>query len=210
MHSPRTVITKLLLRLPWQHTAFATQTQSHIACHYADCSAPYSKCRPAEELARSIVEMQHDCNNSSNLLSSSIMHSLKTIMAVQSYFHGYCDNILATQSHITCHYTDSYVLHPKCRPAEELAKSIVEMRNHLGPTLMPLNKYHFFRRGILEIGNQTVISAEYFEEIPFYGPPRPCGGEALEITKFYEWKLVDCPRVRHLCELCRCMMLFVI
>lgn len=78
-----------------------------------------------------------------------------------------------------------------------MAESIVEMRNHLGKALMPLDKHFFFRRGFFQIGNQTILSAQYFEEIPFYGPPRPCGGEErFQLTKFFEWKLVNCPRVR--------------
>ena len=78
-----------------------------------------------------------------------------------------------------------------------MAESIVEMRNHLGKALMPLDKHFFFRRGFFQIGNQTILSAQYFEEIPFDGPPRPCGGEErFQLTKFFEWKLVNCPRVR--------------
>ena len=45
------------------------------------------------------------------------------------------------------------------------------------------------------------ISEQYsvvFQEIPFYGPPRPCSqesGRSLAISKFYEWKVIDCPKV---------------
>lgn len=59
---------------------------------------------------------------------------------------------------------------------------------------MPLEKYYLLSRGVFEIGKVTVASGQYFQEIPYYGPPRPCEGEQLEITKFYEWKIIDCPR----------------
>ena len=81
------------------------------------------------------------------------------------------------------------------RLADELAEAAVELRNHLGEALMPLEKYYLLSRGVFEIGKVTVASGQYFQEIPYYGPPRPCEGEQLEITKFYEWKIIDCPRV---------------
>ena len=85
-----------------------------------------------------------------------------------------------------------------CRQAEELAEDIVGMRNHLGDKFMPLHKYPDFPRGLVECGSQTLISAQYFEEIPFYGPPRPSGHEPMQITKFYEWQAVKVSRVRFL------------
>ena len=81
------------------------------------------------------------------------------------------------------------------RQAEELAEDIVGMRNYLGDKFMPLHKYPDFPRGVVECGSQTLISAQYFEEIPFYGPPRPCGHEPMQITKFYEWQAVKVTRV---------------
>ena len=75
---------------------------------------------------------------------------------------------------------------------------------------MPLEKYHLLSRGVFEVGKVTVASGQYFQEIPFYGPPRAVGeGQPLEITKFYEWKIIDCPRVslvysNHLCYLLYC------
>ena len=80
------------------------------------------------------------------------------------------------------------LLHMFClyRPAEELAEDIVGMHNYLGDKFMPLHKYPDFPRGVVEYGSQTLLSAQYFEEIPFYGPPRPCGQEHLQITKFYK------------------------
>ena len=84
------------------------------------------------------------------------------------------------------------------RQAEELAEDIVGMRNYLGDKFMPLHKYPDFPRGVVECGSQTLISAQYFEEIPFYGPPRPCGHEPMQITKFYEWQAVKVSRVSFL------------
>lgn len=60
---------------------------------------------------------------------------------------------------------------------------------------MPLERYYLLGRGVFEVGKVTVASGQYYQEIPYYGPPRPCEGKALEITKFYEWKIIDCPRV---------------
>ena len=83
--------------------------------------------------------------------------------------------------------------------AEELVEVILETRNYLGKSLMPLEQYSSFARGIFQVGNQTIFARQYYEEIPFYGPPRPAGqlavGEKMQITKFYEWKIIDCPRV---------------
>ena len=50
-------------------------------------------------------------------------------------------------------------------------------------------------RGTFEIRGQTLSSAQYYEEIPFYGPPRQPNSEENDITKFYEWKLIDKPKV---------------
>ena len=47
--------------------------------------------------------------------------------------------------------------------ADELADTIVDTRNHLGPDLMPLERYHVFNRGIFEVNNQTIISGQYYE-----------------------------------------------
>ena len=69
------------------------------------------------------------------------------------------------------------------------------IRNYLGDKFMPLHKYPDFPRGVVECGTQTLISAQYFEELPFYGPPRPCGHEPMQITKFYEWQAVNISRV---------------
>ena len=89
--------------------------------------------------------------------------------------------------------------------AEELVEAILETRNYLGKSLMPLEQYSSFARGIFQVGNQTIIARQYYEEIPFYGPPRPAGqlaeGEIMQITKFYEWKIIDCPRVSTNCRL---------
>ena len=85
------------------------------------------------------------------------------------------------------------------RPAEELAEDIVSMRDYLGDKFMPLHKYPDFPRGVVECGSQTLLSAQYFEEVPFYGPPRPCGQEDLEITKFYKWRVVKVLRVSIIC-----------
>ncbi len=85
------------------------------------------------------------------------------------------------------------------RLGDKLADVIVEVRDHLGQSIMPLDRYHMFSRGVFEVGRQTVISGQYYEEIPYYGPPRPAGqdqGGIMEITKFYEWKIIDSPRVR--------------
>ncbi len=57
-----------------------------------------------------------------------------------------------------------------------------------------------FSRGVFEVGTQTVVPSQYYQEIPYYGPPRPAGqdeGPMPQITKFYEWKIIDSPRVRH-------------
>jgi hypothetical protein len=81
------------------------------------------------------------------------------------------------------------------RLAEELAETVVETRNHLGPDLMPLERHHVFSRGIFEVNQQTIIAGQYYEELPFYGPPKlpgPSGGP--HISKFYEWKIIDSPR----------------
>lgn len=78
--------------------------------------------------------------------------------------------------------------------AEQLALAIVEMRNHLGRNIMPLEKFHGFSRGTFETGGQTLCSAQYYEEIPFYGPPRQPHNEEGQITKIYEWKLINKPK----------------
>ena len=49
------------------------------------------------------------------------------------------------------------------RLAEELADSIVETRNYLGPAIMPLDKYHVFSRGIFEVNEKTVVSGQYYQ-----------------------------------------------
>lgn len=85
------------------------------------------------------------------------------------------------------------------RLAEQLAGLIVEVRNHLGPSIMPLGQYHMFSRGIFEAAGKTILPGQYYEEIPYYGPPRPAGQDESvlpQITKFYEWKIIDSPRVR--------------
>ena len=51
-------------------------------------------------------------------------------------------------------------------------------------------------RGTFEIGSQSVLSAQYYEEIPFYGPPAPIDDSSFPPTKFFEWKVVDGPKVR--------------
>ena len=45
---------------------------------------------------------------------------------------------------------------------------------------------------------QLLCHCVWLQEIPFYGPPRPVAvqaGNVPEITKFHEWKVIDCPRV---------------
>ena len=54
--------------------------------------------------------------------------------------------------------------HPSLsRLADELAQTIVQVRNYLGPGLMPLDMYHVFSRGIFEVNNKTVMSGQYYE-----------------------------------------------
>ena len=80
--------------------------------------------------------------------------------------------------------------------ADELAAAIVDVRNHLGEKFMPLHKYHGFSRGMVDVGPQTLVAAQYYEAIPFYGPPRKCEeGKEMEITKFYEWKVAKASKV---------------
>ena len=84
------------------------------------------------------------------------------------------------------------------RIGEELALALVDMRDHLGTDIMPLEKFSAFPRGRVGIGRKTLITSQYYEEIPYYGPPRSVkdGRKANEITKFYEWKVIACAKVR--------------
>ena len=82
--------------------------------------------------------------------------------------------------------------------AEELALALVDVRDYLGTDIMPLEKFSAFPRGKVGVGGKTLFTSQYYEEIPYYGPPRSVkdGREDLEITKFYEWKVIACAKVR--------------
>ena len=50
---------------------------------------------------------------------------------------------------------------------------------------------------MFEIKGQTLSSVQYYEEIPFYGLPcQP--SDKCSITKFYQWTLVDKPKVSNI------------
>lgn len=76
--------------------------------------------------------------------------------------------------------------------AKILEDKVKEVRDFLGKELVTVP---YFSRGVLEIpiGPEgrvhCVISRQFYELVPYYGPPRE--PRADEITKLYQWLVVD-------------------
>ena len=118
---------------------------------------------------------------------------LLRISSCLSKIHFICTVLTAVNcAHDVCFFT----LFSPFRLADELAAYIVDMRNHLGEKFLPLPKFYGFSRGMLNVGPQVLVAIQYYQEIPFYGPPRQCEeGKRLEITKFCEWKVAKGSKV---------------
>lgn len=76
----------------------------------------------------------------------------------------------------------------KRKEADELARAIVDLRNHLGTKLIPPSRFNAFARDRFKVKEKVVLAAQFFEPVPFY----PGDSRLLKLYRFsvYEGKKV--------------------